>query len=203
MKRLALILIALGAMALPATAAAKEPTSVSIDGPGLDRAIVITGGGGSGGGTPFAQLVEAAGFFPATFGQQPSPMLADRPRGDLGPRYTLTYEMPSPAGGSDRIVQHVYPYADSAPVTFTPAGQPFFGVEQTAGGWYRADAILRDQLVDAGLPPQPAADPAPSADRVDGFRLTTLLIALAAAGIATLLGIAGAHSRRGPGAAPA
>jgi hypothetical protein len=38
-------------------------------------------------------------------------------------------------------------------VSYTPPKQPFFGTEQTRGGWYVAStSFLKDALVQAGLP---------------------------------------------------
>ena len=94
MKRL-LVTFAIVSLALPATALGKGPSEAT-----------ISGGGGGGGdltitgccepGSPAMNLAEQAGFFPAVFGQQPDPMLDRRPKGDLGPKYTITYTVPGP-----------------------------------------------------------------------------------------------------------
>jgi hypothetical protein len=68
MKRL-LFLLAVAALALPATALAKGPSQARITGPGLTKAIVIAGAEAE--GTPIMDLADAAGFFPAAFGQEP------------------------------------------------------------------------------------------------------------------------------------
>jgi hypothetical protein len=99
------------------------------------------------------RIAEAAGFFAATFGQSPDPMLDTRPTGSLGPRYRITYLMPGPNNELDEIRQDLYPYAEPTPVSYTPPKQPFFGTEQTRGGWYVAStSFLKDALVQAGLP---------------------------------------------------
>jgi hypothetical protein len=83
MKRL-LFLFAVCALALPATALAKGPSEATITGPGLSKAIKITGPESD--GSPMMNLAEAAGFFPAAFGQTPDPLTYTRPKGNLGPK---------------------------------------------------------------------------------------------------------------------
>jgi len=131
------------------------------------------------------QLAETAGFFPAVFVSSPDPMLDERPAGDLGPKYTITYVMPGPNNEVDQLVQDVYPYAEPDPVTYTAPGQPFFGTEQTHGGWFVATSLLKDQLVAARLPQN-----SPTAVDDDGFRwtLTGGVVALAAALAAAMIG---------------
>jgi hypothetical protein len=145
MKRLTLILAA-AALALPATAFGKGPAAATMDGPG--GGISFSGTEGSG---ALGALTEQAGFFPAVFAQEPNPMLADRPRGDLGPKHTITYTVPGPAGEDLTIRQDVYPYATPAPVTYTAPGQRIYDME-TRGGWFQAGPELKDTLVSAGLP---------------------------------------------------
>jgi hypothetical protein len=160
MKRVFLIL-AITALALPTTALAKGPSGASISGPGDGGGggITFTGDGESG-GTPLGDLTQQAGFFPAAFGQEPDPMLADRPEGDLGPRYTIIYTVPGPNNELDKLRQDLYPDAPNGPVTYMKPGQRFFGTEQTRGGWYQADPQLNETLVSAGLRATPSAAPA-------------------------------------------
>jgi hypothetical protein len=153
MKRL-LFALSIGALALPATALGKGPSEAAIDIPG-GPAIRFTGYGESS-GTSLGDLTQQAGFFEAAFGQAPDPMLPSRPKGDLGPRYTITYTVPTGTRVSDRIRQELYPYAATGPVTYMQPGQRLFG-EETPGGWFQADRRLKDLLVFAGLP---AAAPA-------------------------------------------
>jgi len=149
MKRI-LIVAAIAALVLPATALSKGPSGASISGPGTGGGLNI-GGNGESGGTPLGDLTQQAGFFPAMFGQDPDPMLSSRPKGDLGPKYTITYTVPGPNSGPDKITQDLYPYANP-PVTYTKPGQEFFGTEHTRGGWFTADQQLKEILVAAGLP---------------------------------------------------
>ena len=76
-KRACLIL-AITALALPVTAFGKEPSEAVMSGPGGGGWISFPGGGESG-GTPLGDLTQQAGFFAASFGQEPDPMLASRP----------------------------------------------------------------------------------------------------------------------------
>ena len=145
MKRLMLIVAA--ALVLPAAAIAKGPSEAVVTGPGLDDdgvAIVLTGDD--------ADYTNLSGFFPASFGQSPDPMLASPPEGTLGPKYRVSLTVPGPSGKDDTILQDVYPYAEPSPVTYTPPGQKFFGTERTRGGWYVSTIGLRNVLVHAGLP---------------------------------------------------
>jgi hypothetical protein len=156
MKR-ALLILAIAALALPAAALGKGPSEAVINGPGAGG-----GDGGGGGitfkgccapGTPTMNLAEGAGFFPAVFEQQPNPMLDERPKGDLGPKYTITYTVPGPEGETWTIKQDLYPYAPSGPVTYMKPGQEIFQVPGgTRGGWFQATPLLKQTLVSAGLP---------------------------------------------------
>jgi hypothetical protein len=138
-----------------------------IVGPGLGEPILLGGNGGPGGDLVM-RLAETSGLFTAALGRRPrwspDPMLRDRPRGHLGPGYTITFTMPGPNGKVARLTQDLYPYAKLSPVpyivpgqtvTYTKAGQPFFGSEKTRGGWYVATTYLEDNLVAAGLPENP------------------------------------------------
>jgi hypothetical protein len=147
MKRLLLVL-ALAALALPATAFAKGPSEAKISGPGLSKAIVIKGQETE--GSPIMDLAEAAGFFPTAFGQTPDPTTATAPKGALGPKYSLDYVVPDGEGTASRIHQDAYPYATPNPVTYMPADQPIFGMG-THGGWF-VDSRLKEVLVAHGLP---------------------------------------------------
>ena len=186
MKRLVLVpfVIALLAVFVPIAALAKGASEAEIVGPGLDGPISLAGEGQPG-GEQLMQLAETAGFFPAVFVSSPDPMLDERPAGDLGPKYTITYVMPGPNNEVDQLVQDVYPYAQPDPVTYTAPGQPFFGTERTRGGWFVATSLLKDQLVAAGLPQNP---PTAVDDDGSGWTLTAGLVALAAALAAGVIG---------------
>jgi hypothetical protein len=183
MKRM-LFLVAIVALVVPTAAVAKGPSEASIDGPGSGGGINISGDGESG-GTPLGDLTQYGGFFAATFGQEPDPMLANRPKGDLGPKYTITYTVPGPNNELDKLKQDIYPYAAGGPITYMEPGQKFFGTEETRGGWFKAAPLLKDTLVQAGLP---AVAPSGSGSDGPSFFTAELLSAMAAA--ALLLGAA-------------
>ena len=179
MKRLMLIVAV--ALALPAAALAKGPSEAVVTGPGIDddNGIVIAGLGDESG------LTGQSGFFPATFGQSPDPMLDSAPEGTLGPKYRIRYTVPGPSGSDDTIVQDVYPYAEPNPVTYTPPGQSFFDTEKTRGGWYVSTIGLRNILVHAGLPAEsPVVGDTGGSDRTVWPWILGALALLAALGCA-------------------
>jgi hypothetical protein len=151
MKKLALI--ALVALTLPAPALAKGPSKALIVAPGVTT-IRVSGAEGS--STSFWRLVEAAGWFEAAWGTSHLPQAP--PTADLGPRYTITWSVPSSA----ELQQDVYPYAQPAPVTYMPPGQKIWG-RPVKGGWHRGGAKLRRALERVGMPAQ-----APEPARPDG-----------------------------------
>jgi hypothetical protein len=145
---------------------AKGPNGASIEGPGLARPVVVDYSEGASVATEglgallrHSRLTDA---LIAAAGAPPPPGVilvtpsARRPPGRLGSRYVVTYDMGTPG---DVIRQDLYPYADGGPVAHLPAGQ-WSGTRPLHGGWLRADAVLLDVLVDAGLP---AVDPSPPA----------------------------------------
>ena len=99
MKRL-LFVLAIAMLALPATALAKGPSEAKITGPGLATAIKISGEETE--GSPIMDLADAAGFFPAAFGQIPSPMTASAPKGNLGPSTRSSTRFPARTAGTRR-----------------------------------------------------------------------------------------------------
>jgi len=147
MKKLALI--ALIALALPATALAKGPSKALIVGP----ATTIRVSGAEGSATPFWRLVEATGWFEAAWG--PSRLPQTPPPGELGPRYTITWTVPS----SSKLRQEVYPYAKPDPVTYMPPGQEIYDTP-VKGGWFVGGSRLERALLHIGVPAQPPASPA-------------------------------------------
>lgn len=187
MKRL-LVLAALAVLALPANALAKGPDEAKITGPGLAKAITVSGPEED--GSPMMAFAEATGFFPAAFGQQPNPMLPSPPKGDLGPRYTIEYNVPGPDGGNFTLKQDLYPHALPAAVTYMKPGQEIFDMT-TAGGWW-SDATLKDQLVALGLPKTAATvEAADASSSSAGFfstgRLGVLVLVLLVLGGATVV----------------
>ena len=143
------------ALLVPGTAAAKGPSTASITGPGLERQLAVAGQGELGPGTPLGTLVDSGGFMAQMYGQTPTPTLDVRPKGALGPRYTVVYVVPGPNSVASRVVQFLYPYAKPVPLTYMKAGQTYWGTRKTHGGWYRASTALTRALVAAGLPSAP------------------------------------------------
>ena len=185
---------ALIALAAIPTASAKGPTHAELTGPGLGHPIVFNGYG-EGGGTGFGRFVEGVGWFPAMFGQQPSPMLTARPGGALGPAYSVRYRVPTGSRPAT-IVQTLYPFATGGTVVYTKPGQRLFGTA-TPGGWFRAAPFVKPMLVKRGLP---ATAPAATGSSgwpawVAGVGAALLATALAAVGVSRL--------RRRPHATPA
>lgn len=178
MNRL-LFVLAIVALVLPATALAKGPSKARIDGPGLGKAITITGTEEP--GSPLMDFAEGAGFFPAAFSQEPNPMLPGRPKGNLGPKFTIDYTVPGPEGESFAIKQDLYPYAKPYAVTHMASGQGIFDFT-TKGGWYESPN-LKQTLVSAGLPAKP-----PTASKSSSFFSTGRLGTLAG-GAALLIAI--------------
>ena len=152
MKRL-ILLLALTALAMPSLALGKGPSAATMDGPGGGGGITFSGDEGSG---PLGNLTQQSGWFDAAFAQEPNPLLAARPEGDLGPKYTVTYTVPGPENDTFTIRQDIYPYASAGPVTYMAPGQPIFDME-TRGGWFQAGPELKETLVAAGLPATAAA----------------------------------------------
>jgi hypothetical protein len=150
MRKALLLLAAVGAVALPASAYAKGASDASIEGPGLGKALTISGNGETS-GDKLGNLGQSAGFFPAVFGQSPDPMTDQRPAGKLGLRYRITWTVPGPNGDS-KIRQDVYPYAQPQPLTYMKPGQVFWDGQHTRGGWYVGDSQLRAALVAVGVP---------------------------------------------------
>ncbi|MGH3044523.1 MAG: hypothetical protein ACRDM2_07330 [Gaiellaceae bacterium] len=150
MRRL-ILLLALATLVVPATALGKGPSAATMEGPGGGGGITFSGDEGSG---PLGHLTQQSGWFAAVFGQEPNPMLAGRPKGGLGPKYTVTYTVPTDMNRTVRIRQDIYPYASPGPVTYLAPGQPIFDM-QTRGGWFQAGPDLKETLVAAGLPESP------------------------------------------------
>lgn len=141
----------LASLALPSLAAAKGPAAATMSGPGIS-AKHFTGDSEGGTGSPLGALTMDGGFFQQTFGQVPDPTLARQPKGSLGPRYRITYDVPGPSGGRSVLQQDFYPYAGPGPLTYMRPDQKFWSGVRTHGGWFIAKTSLPRLL---GLPAQP------------------------------------------------
>lgn len=156
MKRLVLALAAgaLAAALVPTASLAKGASEATITGPGLGDGINLAGEGQPGGMT-LMRLAESAGFFPSVFETTPNPMLSKRPKGELGPRYRITYTMPGPNGTISELEQELYPYATPNALSYMKPGQRFWDDQRTVGGWYIGASTLEDRLLAVGLPKTP------------------------------------------------
>jgi hypothetical protein len=171
MKKLALVVLVV--LALPATAVAKGPSRAAIAGPGITT-IRISGAEGS--ATPFWRLVGATGWFEAAWGS-PSRLPQEQPQAELGPRFTITWRVPS----SNSLRQDVYPYAQPYPLTYMPRGQALYGTP-VRGGWYAGGARLEKALLHIGLPAvAPASAPSAASAAPDGIAAAAAFFALAGA----------------------
>lgn len=159
----------------PAAVAKGGPTGAAVAGPGLAAPIVLRAHDGS----ALRSLVTATAFVEASFGYGPQThaLLAERPRGRLGPRYAIDYSIPGPDETEHRIRQHLYPYASPRPVAYVPWGQRVFDTQRTTGGWFVAATLLRETLVELGLPGDP---PGSGVDAGNRSRPTRRLAAPAA-----------------------
>lgn len=155
-RSLVIAVCALVVLAIPGVAFAKGPSQARLEGPGLAGPVTVRGEGEPGSRGNLAELAALTGLFPAMFAETPNPMSATRPAGALGPRYVVTYVVPS-GTGQDEIRQDVYPYAETGPLTYTRPGQRFFGDQATLGGWFRSPAQLVTALVSLGVPAERSA----------------------------------------------
>jgi hypothetical protein len=198
MRRLSVFaLVVSAALVVSSAALAKGATQATINGPGLDKAIVLksdTGGDPTFGST-LGMLANETGFFPAVFDQQPDPMMRERPEGKLGPKYTVDYVMPGPYDTTSTIRQDLYPYATPYPLSYTKPGQVFWTTHRAHGGWFGAPHELRSTLVGLGLPKQP-----PDVGGGDGsgwLRWVAIAITIAA-GLALVAAVSLLVQRRRP-----
>jgi hypothetical protein len=189
-------------LVLPATAQAKGASKATLGGGGLPGPVTIGGNGEAGSGDLLARLAEQTGAYAAMYEDGGQQLDAARPSGALGPRYVVTYTIPSPTGGEDAVRQELYPFAAAGPVSFTAAGQRFMDNMQTRGGWYHTPASLTETLGALGVRKQgdaaageaaipAAAAPVTPADESGGWFIPLLLgaavVALLGGGIGLVL----------------
>ena len=212
------------AMTLATPAFAKGPSQASITGPGLRRAVVVSGNGEPGEQGRLANLAEQTGLFTVMFGAgasisgpAPARLHTPPPTASLGPRYTLVYTVPGvpprPGQQFGRVRQDLYPRAPGGPLIYTPPGQQGFGGPLTVTGWRRGRPPLTHTLAQLGVPPPPGARAAqqtrhpaaahPAAAHQAGARTPGWIIAPAVVIVAAaLVGAAFWLRRRRPAAAP-
>ena len=150
------------ALTLATPALAKGPSQARITGPGLARAIVISGNGEPGEQDRLASLALQTGLFTVMFGAgasiggpAPARLPTPPPRASLGPRYTLVYTVPgvTPRPGQQfgQVRQDLYPRAAGGPLIYTPPGQQGFGGPLTVTGWLRGRPQLTRTLAQVGV----------------------------------------------------
>ena len=210
------------AITLATPAQAKGPSQARITGPGLARAIVVSGAGEPGQQGMLAVLAGQTGLFTVLFGadasvpsQTPTRLRSQPPKASLGPRYTVIYTVPgvTPKPGEQfgRIHQDLYPGAAGGPIIYTPPGQDGFGQTLQVTGWLRASPQLTRTLAQLGVPsrsgtpsaPQtrpPAAHPA-AAHQAGSPALAWLIASAAAIAAAALAGTGLLLRHRKPAAA--
>ena len=222
---LAAVMSIAAVITLATPALAKGPSQARITGPGLTRAIIVSGAGEPGQQSRLASLADQTGLFTVMFGgggadvagPDPAGLRTPPPKASLGPGYLVVYTVPgvTPRPGQQfgQIRQDVYPRAAGGPVIYTPTGQRGFGGPLTITGWLRGRPQLARTLAQLGVPPPPgtpaarqASHPAaahPAAAHQSGARTPGWIIAPAAVIVAAaLIGIALWLRRRQPAAAP-
>jgi hypothetical protein len=141
-------------------AEAKGPESGNLTGPGLSEPIeLIAIDSFPVEWALVEQLMQQTGVWYAT-GDRPR-SLEDKPEGELGPAYTLTWINDYRAGGSvdERTArQLIYPDADYGPLIHTQQVPQGWGPGLL--GWFVAPSGLQDTMIELGVPI--AAHPGPS-----------------------------------------
>jgi hypothetical protein len=218
---LAAVMSVAAVITLATPALAKGPSQARITGPGLARAIVVSGAGEPGQQGMLAVLAGQTGLFTVLFGadasvpsQTPARLRPQPPKASLGPRYTVIYTVPgvTPQPGEQfgRIHQDLYPGAAGGPIIYTPPGQDGFGQPLQGTGWLRASPQLTRTLAQLGVPSRsgtqsaprtrpPAAHPA-AAHQAGSPALGWLIASAAAIAAAALAGAGLLLRRRKPAA---
>jgi hypothetical protein len=150
------------ALSLAAPALAKGPSQARITGPGLARAVVVSGNGEPGEPGGLAGLAAQTGLFTVMFGAgaevsgAPARLRTPPPEASLGPRYRVVYTVPgvTPQPGQEfgRVRQDLYPRAAGGPVIDTPPGQHGFSGPLAVTGWLRGGPQLTRTLAQLGVP---------------------------------------------------
>jgi hypothetical protein len=151
------VLISVMLLALPAQA--KVAGEATISGPGLGGGA----GGGDGGGSITLRGGDGSGWAAYSGLLDTFRSGSDRaPTGDLGPRYRVVLDVRQPPQPND-IVQYLYPFAEPAPVLYTPPGQRLMDFDAPSG-WWGAGTDLMGLLDDVRFPDQaPLVEAEPAA----------------------------------------
>jgi hypothetical protein len=113
--------------------------------------VTITGAGGTAIGGTAGEVMD-----PLLVG----PVLADRPAGDLGPRFQIAFSFE----GRTAATEDLYPYAPGGPVAYAASSGSLVG-HPFAAGWRQAQPAILEVFVSWGLPAVPvmaAASGAPA-----------------------------------------
>jgi hypothetical protein len=79
-------------------------------------------------------------------------ILAGKPKGDLGPRYVVTFNLFADGDGTKSVRQRLYPFAEGGPVSYLPAGQAWCEpCGRTKAGWFAMKSGVFDVLRDVGV----------------------------------------------------
>jgi hypothetical protein len=156
-------------LALAAPALAKGPSQARITGPGLARAVVVSGNGEPGEPGRLASLAEQTGLFTVMFGAgadvsgAPAQLRTPPTEASLGPRYQVVYTVPgvTPRPGQQfgQVRQDIYPRAAGGPSTAT---RPARLRESPFTGWFRGSPSW-PTLVLVGVPYGHAGSSRPAA----------------------------------------
>lgn len=172
-------------------AAAKGPESVTINGPGIEQPLELTDHDNW---EPLRLLMEQTGLWYA-FGDLPTPI--EKPTGDLGPAYTLTWINSGPPHKSVQertMVQRLYLHAESGPIIHTPAQEGLKDWGQGVIGWFAAPDGFVDTLVELGAPV--ASQGPPVAPALPASITTRALPYVALVGVVLAVAVAGVVSAR-------
>jgi hypothetical protein len=154
MRRVLIVFLGVvAAMSLALPARAKVEGTAFVSGPGLPGGGAGAGGGSGDGGSIKMDGSDGGGY-PMMSGLVDSERFpTQKPKGELGPRYTVRFVTSIPRGQPD-VIQHLYPFANGGPVLYTAPGQEWIGgADGTASpGWYRPAGDLMQELWDRGLP---------------------------------------------------
>ena len=138
-------------IALPALA--KGPLSATIDGPGLEKPIVVDGDPHPGAGTDFSEFVEATGFWQLAYGVDIDgtglQVMFAAPTKCLGAEYVVMWSH----GGSDpEIPSLLYPFAEGGALFYVEPGVRYESMGLTThGGWYRSSHDIQSMLRSYGV----------------------------------------------------
>jgi hypothetical protein len=140
---LATALFSGGALAKGLTGNAK------VEGKGLKKAITFNGDSHEDDG--FMAFLGQTGVMGSFDGSSTSDWKDEPPTKDLGPRYTITWDLEQFEGPAVHFVQYLYPYAEDGPVIYAPESARIMQTD-TPTGWFEAPSVLRSHLETRGLP---------------------------------------------------